>query len=193
MLELLVNHKVWARNFILYLQMYICSILIIFNFHGHLSMSRSKYKNGHVLHLILLYMTVFEGNLFRSTKLTLSQSDLIWKIYKGQIAKLYFLCILNRFVINRQQGWWTFQCKAFFLTARESNLFTGVCLSTRGLPSGGTLPGQIPLDKDPPFTLTSSGGHCSVRYASCWNGFLSLRYSKVVPESESLRQYLYCD
>ena len=50
-------------------------------------------------------------------------------------------------------------------TAREGNVFRGVCLFTRGR--------KTPLEADP-LVLTSSGGHCSGRYVFYWNAFLNV-------------------
>ena len=84
-------------------------------------------------------------------------------------------------------------------TAREGNVLTGVCLSTGGVSlqtkgvsvqggvsTGGLCPSRgrgkppprlegdpRPMDRDAPLVLTSSGGHCSGRYACYWNAFLS--------------------
>ena len=71
-------------------------------------------------------------------------------------------------------------------------IFSQASVCPQGVsPLEGHSPDRSPLDKDPPLILTSSGDDCSVRCVSCWNAFLSLRYSKVVPESESVGQYLY--
>ena len=50
------------------------------------------------------------------------------------------------------------------------------------IPSGWRSPGwrpPSPLDGDPPLLLTSSGGHCSGRYAFYWNAF-SCRIKSIV-------------
>ena len=44
----------------------------------------------------------------------------------------------------------------------------GVCLWEGGLLPGGLAPGEVGTQP----VLTSSGGHCSSRYASYWNAFL---------------------
>ena len=83
---------------------------------------------------------------------------------------------------------------AFVPTTREGNVFRGVCLTTGGCLISGQRPhlwtdgqrppfwSEIPSDREPPWketplardplVLTSSGSHCSSRYASYWNAFL---------------------
>ena len=54
--------------------------------------------------------------------------------------------------------------KVLLPTAREVNVFRGVCLST-----GGSRV-LTPLEADP-LVLTSSGSHCNSRYESFWMHF----------------------
>ena len=101
----------------------------------------------------------------------------------ARISKFFVDSHVKQFGYNEHQH----TTSSLLPTAREGNVFKGVCPPTRGI----WILGGVCLMDNPPL-VTSSGGHCSSWYAFYWNAFLFWIFLPVVIGTMRIFQ-LYLD